>query len=38
MTFGVEQAMEAVEHVERSVSVPQSAKMPGVVRGGDCGM
>lgn len=32
MAFGIQQAMEAVEHVERRVSVPQSAKMPGVVR------
>jgi hypothetical protein len=32
MTFGIQQAMEAKEHVERSITVPRGAKLPGVVR------
>lgn len=32
MTFGIQQAMEAKEHVERSITVPRGARLPGVVR------
>lgn len=29
MAFGVQQALDAQNHVERNVIVPQSARMPG---------
>jgi hypothetical protein len=32
MTFGIQQAMEAKEHVEHRITVPRGAKLPGVVR------
>ena len=32
MTIGIQQAMEAKEHVERSVTVPRGARLPGAAR------
>lgn len=32
MTIGIQQAMEAKEHVEHSVTVPRGANLPGVAR------
>ena len=31
MTYGIQQAMEAKEHVERSVTAPRGARPPGAV-------